>query len=101
MTFDEITDLYDQEVVKWLVRNNYTKVSEHVIMIIRNILMAKDGILVNYGSFVAGVLENDLSKVMRYADDECMANLKLIYQGFYNIDTYYLLPKDTRSEVSL
>ena len=100
MTFDEIVDLYDQEVVKWLVRNNYTKVSEHVIMIIRNILMAKDGILLNHGSFVTGVLENDLSKVMRYADDECLANLKLIYQGYFNIDTYSLLPKDIRSEVS-
>ena len=101
MTFDEIVDLYDQEVMKWLVRNNYTRVSEHVIMIIRNILMAKDGVLLNHGSFVAGVLENDFTKVMRYADDECLANLKLIYQGYNNIDTYNLLPKDVSPEVSL
>lgn len=101
MTFDEIENLYDQEVVKWLIRNNYMNASEHVIMIIRKILMARDGILTNHGSFVAGVLENNLSKVMRYADDQCMANLKLIYQGYYNIDTYNLIPKDLRPEVSL
>jgi hypothetical protein len=34
-------------------------------------------------------MKNNLHDVIRYADNQVMDNLRIIYQAYQNIDTYY------------
>lgn len=84
-TTQEIINAYAREINDWLARNNYTA-NEFVKTQILNLLLGRDKRLLYNSGFVEAVLRNDLMRTIGYADKETMANLKLIYQAYYNID---------------
>lgn len=84
-TTQEIVNAYAREINDWLARNNYTA-NAFVKVQILNLLLGRDRRLVCNSAFVEAVLKNDLERTIGYADKETMANLKLIYQAYYNID---------------
>lgn len=84
-TTQEIVNAYAREINDWLARNNYTA-NEFVKTQILNLLLGRDKRLLYNSGFVEAVLRNDLMRTIGYADKETMANLKLIYQAYYNID---------------
>ncbi len=53
------------------------EVSEHIIDIMSSVMMTRDNVLQG-GSFVRAILNNDLFNAINFADNECMANLKII-----------------------
>lgn len=52
-------------------------VSDHIIDIIKSVMMMRDGI-VDGGSFVKAVCNNNLVDAVVRADLDCLANLKII-----------------------
>lgn len=88
MTFEKLNETYDYLVTDWSKRNKYM-FSEHIKFIIISILLHRDKIINNGGSFVQAFMANNLKDVIRFADDDVMANLRYIFQAYNNIDTYY------------
>lgn len=88
MTFDKLKEMYAYLVNEWAKTNKYT-LSDHVRSIIINILLHRDRIIGNGGSFIQAFMTNNLHDAIRYADNEVMANLRTIYQAYQNIDTYH------------
>lgn len=84
-TTQEIINAYAREINDWLARNQYTA-TEPVKTQMLYLLLGRDRRLLHNSSFVQAVLNNDLQRTIGYADTETMANLKLIYQAYYNID---------------
>jgi hypothetical protein len=84
-TTQEIVNAYARDINYWLARNNYTA-TEPVKTQILYLLLGRDRRLLCNSAFVEAVLKNDLQRTIGYADAETMANLKLIYQAYYNID---------------
>lgn len=87
MLLEKLKEQYMFVIEKWLARNKYT-VSEHVKEIIVSILLHRDKIVDYGGQFVQSFMSNNLREVIKYADDDVMANLRTIYQAYHNIDTY-------------
>jgi hypothetical protein len=90
MTYDEMLDLYRQEVKDWAQRNGYN-ISNHVCDIIQSVLMTRDKIDHYPGHFAQAVVNNDLREAINRADQECLDNLKIIYQAYFNIDTWQIV----------
>lgn len=63
--------------------------TEHVKDVTISILLHRDRIVDYGGSFVQAFMANNLKDVIRYADDDVMSHLRMIYQAYNNIDTYY------------
>mgnify|MGYP003332367339 CR=1 FL=1 len=99
MTYDELLDLYRNEVKSWLQRNGYN-VSNHIVDIIQSVVMTRDKVDHYPGHFAQAVVNNDLREVINRADQECLENLKIIYQGFFNIDTWHIV-KPYRKQLTL
>jgi hypothetical protein len=67
---------YKDAVVRFL--NDYEETaSNHIIEIMISIMMTRDN-LIQGGSFVQAVVNNDLRKAVNRADKECTAHLKII-----------------------
>jgi hypothetical protein len=67
---------YRDAVVRFL--NDYEEtVSEHIIEIMISVMMTRDN-LIQGGSFVQAVVDNNLRKTVSRADAECIKNLKII-----------------------
>ena len=88
MTFEKLKETYAHLVIDWATRNNYV-LTDHTQFIIINILLHRDKIIDHGGSFIQAFMKNNLYDVIRFADNEVMANLRTIYQAYQNIDTYY------------
>jgi len=88
MDFDKLKEHYTFLIKKWLASNKY-EVSDHIIDIIRIILLNKDGIMNNPGSGVQAFLSNNLFDFFRYADADVSKNGKIIFLAYHNIETYY------------
>lgn len=89
MTFDKLKETYAHLVTEWAARNKYV-LTDHTTYIIISILLHRDKIIDHGGSFVQAFMANNLHNVIRFADNEVMANLRTIYQAYQNIDTYYV-----------
>lgn len=89
MTFDKLKETYAHLVLEWATRNKYV-LTDHTTYIIISILLHRDKIIDHGGSFVQAFMANNLHNVIRFADNEVMANLRTIYQAYQNIDTYYV-----------
>lgn len=67
---------YKDAVVRFL--NDYEETaSNHIIEIMISVMMTRDN-LIQGGSFVQAVVNNDLRKAVTRADKECTAHLKII-----------------------
>jgi len=67
---------YKNAVVRFL--NDYEETaSNHIIEIMISVMMTRDN-LIQGGSFVQAVVNNDLRKAVTRADKECTAHLKII-----------------------
>lgn len=88
MTFEKLKETYAHLVTEWAARNKYV-ITDHTTDIIISILLHRDKIINNGGSFVQAFMANNLHDVIRFADNEVMANLRTIFQAYHNIDTYY------------
>ena len=88
MHLENLQNQYRHKVEAWLTTNKY-QVSEHIKDIMVSILLHRDRIVDHGGSFVQAFMANNLKDVIRFADDDVMANLRYIFQAFNNIDTYY------------
>jgi len=88
MDFDKLKEHYTFLIKEWLANNKY-EVSDHIIDIIRIILLNKDGIMNSPGSGVQAFLSNNLFDFFRYADADVLANGKIIFLAFHNVETYY------------
>ena len=88
MTFEKLKETYAHLVKEWAGRNKYV-LTDHTMYIIISILLHRDKIINNGGSFVQAFMANNLNDVIRFADNEVMANLRTIFQAYHNIDTYY------------
>lgn len=88
MTYAKLREHYTYVVNQWLARNNYTA-TFHVIDITVSILLHRDRIIDHGGSFVQAFMANNLHDVIRYADNEILGNIRIIYQAYNNIDTYH------------
>jgi hypothetical protein len=67
---------YKEAVVRFL--NDYEETaSNHIIEIMISTMMTRDN-LIQGGSFVQAVVNNDLRKAVTRADKECTAHLKII-----------------------
>ena len=84
---NELEDKYNQEVVKWLVSNNKTNVSEHIIDIITSVIMTRTKVKIG-GGFAQAAVNNDLNGAIGKADSECLENLALIVKANLNIDIF-------------
>lgn len=84
---DEIEDKYNQAVVKWLVANDKTDVSEHIIDIITSALLTRNKIK-DGGGFVQALVKNDLKGAIGRADSQALDNLVLIVKAYNNIDIF-------------
>ena len=89
MNFEKLTEHYTFLIKEWLANNDY-EVSDHIIHIIRTILLNRDGIMTNPGSCIEAFLSNNLYDFFRYADEAIIKNAKVIFFAFNNIDTYYV-----------
>lgn len=81
-------NLYRNAVIDWLIRNEYTTISEHIIDVIISVLMTRDKVLIG-GSFVQAVCNNDLREAVNRADTEVFENLKLIMSAYHNISNCF------------
>lgn len=67
---------YKDAVVRFL--NDYEETaSNHIIEIMISVMMTRDGLLQG-GSFIQAVVDNDLRKAVSRADKECTAHLRVI-----------------------
>lgn len=67
---------YKDAAVRFL--NDYEETaSNHIIEIMISVMMTRDN-LIQGGSFVQAVVNNDLRKAVTRADKECTAHLKII-----------------------
>lgn len=89
MSLEKLKETYAHLVKDWAGRNKYV-INHHIESIIISILLHRDKIINNGGSFVQAFMLNNLHDVIRFADDQVMANLRTIYQAYHNIDTYYV-----------
>ena len=55
----------------------YNVEDDHIINIIRSVMMHRDGVMTG-GSFVNAVVENQLFEAINRADPRCLSNLKVI-----------------------
>lgn len=88
MHLENLTNQYRHNVNQWLTSNKY-EVTEHIKDIIVSILLHRDRIIDHGGSFVQAFMANNLKDVIRFADNDVMNSLRIIYQAYANIDTYY------------
>lgn len=56
----------------------YEVTNPHIINIIASVMMTRDGVGPQGGSFVQSVVDNDLWGVISKADNQCMNNLQVI-----------------------
>lgn len=84
---NELEDKYNQAVVKWLVNNKKTNVSEHIIDIITSVIMTRTKAKIG-GDFAQAVVNNDLKGSITKADEEVLENLPLIVKANLNIDIF-------------
>ena len=96
MDFDKLKEHYTFLIKEWLASNKY-EVSDHIIDIIRIVLLNRDGIMSNPDSGVQAFLSNNLFDFFRYADADVCKNGKIIFLAYHNIETYHpaKLYKDT------
>jgi len=74
--WQETRDKYRTAVVHFL--NRYGKqVSEHIIDVMISVMMTKDNVLQG-GSFVQAVIDNNLREAFNRADADCIKNLRII-----------------------
>lgn len=79
--FQELRISYREAVIHFL--NRYEeKVSEHIIDIMISVMMTRDGILQG-GSFVQAVCNNNLKDAISRADKDCLKNLRIITLAFH------------------
>jgi hypothetical protein len=88
MLLEKLQEQYRYNLNNWLTGNKY-EVSEHIKDICVSVLLHRDRIVDYGGSFVQAFIANNLHNVIRYADNDVMANLRIIYQAYQNIDTYH------------
>ncbi len=88
MNFEKLKEHYTFLIVQWLDSNKY-EVSDHIIDIIRIVLLNRDGIMSSPGSGVQAFLSNNLFDFFRYADADVSKNGKIIFLAYHNIETYY------------
>ena len=88
MNFEKLKEHYTFLIVQWLDSNKY-EVSDHIIDIIRIVLLNRDGIMSNPGSGVQAFMTNNLFDFFRYADADVSKNGKIIFLAYHNIETYY------------
>jgi hypothetical protein len=74
--WQETRDSYRQAVVHFLNRYN-EEVSEHIIDVMISVMMTRDNVLQG-GSFVQAVINNDLKDAISRADTECLKHLRII-----------------------
>lgn len=74
--WQETRDKYRAAVLHFLNRYD-EEVSEHIIDIMISTMMTRDGILQG-GSFVQAIIDNNLKDTISRADQECGKNLRII-----------------------
>jgi hypothetical protein len=77
-TFEEY-----QERARQFAKEYNVEVSEHIIDVMRSVMMTRDKVLQG-GSFVQAVVDNNLREAISRADGACLANIKIIVQASYN-----------------
>lgn len=87
MYLEKLQEQYRRLINEWLDRNKY-EVSEHIKDITVSVLLHRDRIIDHGGHFVKSFMANNLKDVIRFADNDVMANLRTIFQAYNNIDTY-------------
>ena len=77
-TFEEY-----QERARQFAKEYGADVSEHIIDVMRSVMMTRDKVLIG-GSFAQAVADNNLREAISRADGACLANIKIIVQASYN-----------------
>jgi hypothetical protein len=75
-TWEETRNKYREAVIHFLNRYGET-VSEHIIDVMISVMMTKDNVLQG-GSFVQAVIDNNLREAFSRADADCIKNLRII-----------------------
>jgi hypothetical protein len=88
MNFEKLKEHYTFLIVQWLDSNKY-EVSDHIIDIIRIVLLNRDGIMSDPGSGVKAFMTNNLFDFFRYADADVCKNGKIFLLEYHKIDAYH------------
>ena len=75
-TWEETRNKYREAVIHFLNRYD-EQVSEHIIDVMISVMMTKDNVLQG-GSFVQAVIDNNLREAFNRADADCIKNLRII-----------------------
>lgn len=81
----EHTDKYEAyyRIAKLYPSSQGLEVSPHITDIIASVMMTRDNFLTG-GSFAQAVVNNDLRGVIRYGDEDCLKNIRLIFMAYEN-----------------
>jgi hypothetical protein len=80
-----ILEFYMEKAREFAKRNSKPEISNHIAHIIASVVMNRDEIITDGGSFVQAILSNNLSNAIGYADTECINNIKLIVLAHHNM----------------
>ena len=75
-TWEETRNKYREAVIHFLNRYD-EQVSEHIIDVMISVMMTRDNVLQG-GSFVQAVIDNNLREAFNRADADCIKNLRII-----------------------
>ena len=72
----EIVNQYQSAAKEFALE--YEVTNPHIINIIASVMMTRDGVGLQGGSFVQSIVDNDLWGAISRADNQCMNNLQVI-----------------------
>ena len=82
MTHEELREKYEKRAIQFA--NEWKEeVSDHIIDVIISVMFTRDKVL-DGGSFVQSVCNNDLYQAVCRADNDCINHLKLITLAKHN-----------------
>ena len=82
MNYPELRKKYETKAIAF-AKEWQEEVSDHIIDIIISVMQTRDKVL-DGGSFVQSVCNNDLYQAISRADNDCIKHLKLITLAYRN-----------------
>lgn len=97
-----IIEFYMEKAREFAKRNSNPEISNHIAHILASVVMHRDKLLDNGGSFVQAVINNDLYAAINRGDTECVSNIKLIVQAHHNmIVEFHEIPANIVEELGV
>ena len=97
-----IIEFYMTKAREFAKRNSTPEISHHIAHIIASVVMNRDGIITEGGSFVQAILKNNLYNAVGYGDTECVSNIKLIVLAHHNMTIeFHEIPADIVEEMGV